>query len=127
MEFAGLAWACSARRGRTIRKKWSSPLNSPPTALLEKLQHDGNTAKADDFRRASTRAKQRDCRVEVRWSGNADIDLTVEEPTGAVCSLHAPRSSGGGVMQGDTYVRLKSGANDGSAEFSQSYVLPAGF
>jgi len=49
----------------------------------------------------------------------------VEEPTGAVCSLRAPRSAGGGVMQGDTYAKLKS--SEGSAEFSQSYVLPQGF
>jgi hypothetical protein len=81
---------------------------------------------ADEFKAALDKAKQRDCRVEVRWSGNADIDLTVEEPTGAVCSLRAPRSIGGGVMQGDTYATLKSGG-DGSAEFSQSYVLPQGF
>jgi von Willebrand factor type A domain len=126
----GIRWACLgvlSQAWPNDKKEVAESAQFAADALLEKLQHDGNTAKADDFRHALAQAKQRDCRVEVRWSGNADIDLTVEEPTGAVCSLHAPRSSGGGVMQGDTYVRLKSGANDGSAEFSQSYVLPQGF
>ncbi len=39
-------------------------------------------------------AQVRDCFVKVSWTGDADIDLTVQEPTGAVCTFSNPRTSG---------------------------------
>lgn len=35
------------------------------------------------------------------WTGDADVDLLVEEPGGTVCSLQQPRTTGGGVCTGD--------------------------
>ena len=35
--------------------------------------------------------------------GNADIDLSVEEPPGTICSVAEPRTSGGGVRLGDAF------------------------
>jgi hypothetical protein len=46
-------------------------------------------------------ALARDVVIEVSWTGNADIDLIVEEPGGTVCSLQQPRTIGGGVCSGD--------------------------
>ena len=50
----------------------------------------------------SDQALVRDCVVVVSWTGDADIDLLVEEPTGTVCSFRNPRTTGGGLMLGDS-------------------------
>ena len=42
-----------------------------------------------------------DCVIVVTWTGDADIDLTIEEPTGTVVSQRRPRSVSGGVHLGD--------------------------
>ena len=37
--------------------------------------------------------------MAIPYSGDADIDLMVEDPTGSVCSFRAPRSAAGGHNQ----------------------------
>jgi uncharacterized membrane protein YgcG len=91
------------------------------------MRNQGQASQAEEFRKQLDEAQARDCFVKVSWTGDADIDLTVQEPTGAVCTFSNPRTSGGGVMQGDTYTKIKSSGNDGSSEYSQSYALPQGF
>src|SRR4029077_2535423 len=59
--------------------------------------------------------------------GNADIDLTVEEPTGAICSFRNPRTTGGGVLQDDAFLNLKAPGGNSSSDYSESYILPQGF
>ncbi len=44
---------------------------------------------------------QRDLVIELLWQGNADLDLVIAEPTGAVCSATTKRTSGGGVLKAD--------------------------
>ncbi len=75
------------------------------SALIEKLRKEGKTAEADDFRKSLDEAQPRDCLVKVTWTGEADVDLMVEEPTGAVASFQHPRTAGGGVMLGDAYAK----------------------
>ena len=89
---AGIRWACLgvlSQAWPNDKKEVVDSAQFAAGALLDTLQHDGNKSAADEFKTALDKARQRDCRVEVRWSGNADIDLAVEEPTGAVCSLRA--------------------------------------
>ncbi len=38
------------------------------------------------FEAAVGKARRRDCLVVVTWTGNADVDLAVEEPAGTICS-----------------------------------------
>jgi len=56
---------------------------------------------AADYRSQLEKALARDVVIEVTWTGDADIDLIVEEPGGTVCSLQQPRTTGGGVCTGD--------------------------
>ena len=58
------------------------------------------------------------------WSGEADVDLSVEEPTGTVCSHRSPRTTAGGVMMGDGYARFDGGQQ---GEYRESYVCSQGF
>ncbi|BBO31781.1 VWA domain-containing protein [Lacipirellula parvula] len=94
-------------------------------ATLEELQAAGNQTEADRFRRELDEALVRDCVVKVSWSGDADVDLIVEEPSGATCSLRSPRSAGGGVILGDDYANFEK--EDKSGSFSETYVCPQGF
>jgi hypothetical protein len=69
--------------------------------------------------------------VLVSWTGEADLDLLVEEPCGAVCSLRNPRSSGGGMLVSDPPGNFSLSAGDGqgaaAAAHREAYVCPQGF
>ncbi len=87
---------------------------------------DAAGVRADGVRRAVTEQTQRDLTIELLWQGAADLDLTVTEPGGTVCSGIAPRTVGGGVLAGD---RIEQ-SDDGRAEvytaasaFSGTYRL----
>ena len=53
--------------------------------------------KADALKKALVEETQRDLVIELGWQGPADLDLTVVEPGGSVCSTTHKRSTGGGV------------------------------
>jgi hypothetical protein len=93
-------------------------------ATYERLLTDNHIEQAEAFKKQVDEALVRDCVICVTWTGDADIDLMVEEPTGTVCSALNPRSTAGGVMLGDTYARLGNQAVGGYSEF---YVCPQGF
>jgi tetratricopeptide (TPR) repeat protein len=87
---------------------------------------DAAGARADGVRRAMTEQTQRDLTIELLWQGPADLDLTVAEPGGSVCSATAARTVGGGVLAAD---RIEQ-ADDSRAEvytaasaFSGTYRL----
>jgi hypothetical protein len=93
-------------------------------AALNQLREAGDSAAADAFQRDLNNALVRDCVVTVSWSGDADVDLLVEEPTGTTCSLRTPRTVGGGVCLGDDFAAEGKAAADG---FQETYVCPRGF
>ncbi len=126
----GIRWACLgvlSQAWPNDKKEIVESARFAADALLEKLRNQGQSSQADEFRKQLDDAQVRDCFVKVSWTGDADIDLTVQEPTGAVCTFSNPRTSGGGVMQGDTYTKVKAPGSDGSSDYSQSYALPQGF
>jgi hypothetical protein len=93
-------------------------------ATHSQLLADGRKAEAEAFDAAVRKAQQRDCVVMVTWTGDADIDLVVEEPAGTLVSQRQPRSISGGVHLGDV------SAADGKSTakgFSEAYVCPEGF
>jgi hypothetical protein len=93
-------------------------------ALLQELRAKGQREEADQFAAEVRDALARDCVVKVTWTGDADIDILVQEPTGSVCSLGQQRSLGGGMILGDTFSSPESASSDG---FSEMYVCPRGF
>jgi hypothetical protein len=92
-------------------------------ATLERLASEGRTAEHDAFLKELQEAVVRDCVVRVSWTGEADVDVSVEEPSGSVCSATDPRTVGGGVKLGDGYT-AKDKADEGASEV---YVCPKGF
>jgi hypothetical protein len=93
-------------------------------ATLDQLRAEGRVREAEAYQAQLDQAVVRDVVVRVTWTGEADIDLLVEEPTGTVCSLRNPRTVGGGVMLGDGSSRLGGLAIDG---YQEVYVCPKAF
>jgi hypothetical protein len=91
-------------------------------ANLDRLASEGHAAARDAYLKQLKEAVVRDCVVQVSWTGDADIDVSVEEPAGTICSSAEPRTIGGGVRLGDGYSSEQS-----SAEASELYVCPQGF
>jgi hypothetical protein len=93
-------------------------------AAYEQLLSEGRKQEAQALDAAVRRAQVRDCVVVVTWTGEADVDVMVEEPAGTVVSQWQPRSIGGGVHLGDA-TKLLPSAPPGSQ--SEVYVCPEGF
>ena len=93
-------------------------------AVLFELRKNEKNKEADEFETVLKKSAVRDCRIVVRWTGDADIDLQVQEPTGTVCSLRNSRTTSGGVMLGDTFAQKGQVPAEG---YMESYICPQGF
>ena len=91
-------------------------------ATVDRLRQDNRGDEAVAFEQAIEDARVRDVTVKVTWTGEADVDLMVEEPAGTVCSLQSPRTTAGGVMLGDAFA-----AGQESEGYTETYVCPKGF
>jgi hypothetical protein len=101
---ATLAWACPG----VLSHEWPAEQQEIVVraarlakATIDSLEKAGGTTEVAAFRSAVDRALVRDVVIDLSWTGDADIDVLVEEPAGTVCSLSSPRSSSGGVLLGD--------------------------
>jgi hypothetical protein len=91
-------------------------------ATLQELLQT-NPTQAEVFRTAVQKAIARDCLVKISWTGDADVDLMVQEPAGTVCSLRNQRTTSGGVLLGDAFAH----SADKAGEMSETYVCPEAF
>ncbi len=69
--------------------------------LEQRLRREEKPDEADKVAREFHEAQTRDLVILLRWQGNADLDVVVEEPTGTICSLQHPQSPAGGVLVHD--------------------------
>lgn len=90
-------------------------------ALLANLDAQGEARLAERYRAELADAERRDCLVRVTWAGDADLDLAVREPSGAVCWAGADRTAGGGM-------RIEASNSDANATVhTETYVCARGF
>ena len=82
--------------------------------------------KADDVRKALVEETQRDLVIELLWQGAADLDLTVAEPTGSICSATTKRTSAGGVLSGDRLFQVEPNSVD-NGDRSEEYIAASAF
>jgi tetratricopeptide (TPR) repeat protein len=94
------------------------------SATLAKLRDQGRREEFNEYLAAVNEARIRDCVVKVTWTGDADIDILVEEPSGTVCSLHLPKTTSGGVLVGDSYSQPDALGVSGTTEL---YLCAKGF
>jgi hypothetical protein len=76
--------------------------------LEQKMTAAGNPKMASRVRGAMESARKRDLRIRVSWVGDADIDLTVNEPNGQRCSRKSRLTSNGGML-----IRQSNGGKQG--------------
>ena len=91
--------------------------------IQKTLAAEGKTEQLAEYNQKLTAAKERDCLIRVRWTGDADLDLLVVEPSGTICSRLQKRTSSGGIMLGDQF----SPDKNHNGEIVETYVLPKGF
>ncbi|MHC4875208.1 MAG: hypothetical protein ACYTGL_01840 [Planctomycetota bacterium] len=102
----GIQWAASGILTSVWVRGFERHHQTAEDALLDKqqeLNRAGQNKDAEELAAALAEAKRRDLIVRVEWSGDGDLDLTVEEPCGAKCSTHNPQTAGGGAFTHDGY------------------------
>lgn len=123
----GLRWATTSILSQAWREEqthvWQTAYHAAE-ATLERLREEGRVEEADAYEAELDEAVRRDCVAIVSWTGDADIDLYVEEPAGTICSQHQPRTTAGGFMTGDAYPRM---GEESSAGYSEFYTCPQAF
>jgi hypothetical protein len=85
--------------------------------LAARLREEGRGKEADELLARLPAALARDVFIRLSWDGDADFDLAVEEPLGAVAQYTMPRTVFGGSI-------LKNGYGNHPEEI---YVCPRGF
>ena len=85
--------------------------------LAKSLREEGRGPEADALLAKLTNSESRDLFIRLSWDGQADFDLSVEEPLGATASYLIPRTVFGGSV-------IKSGYGSHPEEV---YVCPRGF
>ena len=91
---------------------------------VAQLESENRHDEAKAFQAELDRANIRDCLVKVTWTGDADVDVLVLEPSGTECSFRRPRTSGGGVLVGDSATQESRNVAQG---VSETYVCPEAF
>lgn len=119
---ATLGWAATGILTRAWSKNYES-LHREAEAIVrdfeKSLRSKGRNDEADALSQQLAAALVRDMVVELQWSGKADLDLLVEEPGGATCSINQPATGGGGVFVHD-------GMGGTPQDSFDKYVCPQG-
>ena len=98
-------WACLGILGQAWPKRQKQIEDTAyrtALATIKQLEQAGKTDEAAQFRSQVDAALTRDCKVVVSWTGDADVDIFIEEPSGTICSYRNPRTTSGGVMLEDS-------------------------
>lgn len=84
------------------------------------LQKANQLEQLADLNHRAEQARQRDLNVRLAWNGTADLDLTVEDPTGSIASFSWRESAGGGYLRNDGYGTVPENCHE-------DYICPLGF
>ncbi|WP_437201324.1 hypothetical protein [Planctomicrobium sp. SH664] len=115
-----IEWAASGILRNCWEEDQKSRRRDAENALLEQirqLQKKGNSAQAATLQQTLASAKSPDVEVRLEWHGDADLDLQVEEPGGAICSLESRQTTGGGMF-------LHDGLGPDPKQAYELYVCP---
>lgn len=99
-----MEWAAS----RLVASDWPIDNNvlhlnaqSRVSTLALSLEKNARKAEADKLRAALETLKRRDLVIHLTWESSqesADLELSVKEPVGSVCSFETKQTPGGGVL-----------------------------
>jgi hypothetical protein len=99
-----LAWAVrgvfASAWGEAHEQQHRDALNAVADRARE-LRDAQQAQEAEKLEAALVHAQQVDLHVRLDWSGDGDLDLSVREPVGTVCSFENSRTTAGGVLAHD--------------------------
>jgi hypothetical protein len=105
-DYSAVQWAAAG----VLRSAWGKDNeklhHEAEDAALEAeraLRAAGRETQADALRESMAQARIHDLYVRLQWTGDADLDLSVEEPSGTTASVQDPQTRGGGVHRHDGY------------------------
>jgi len=105
-DYDAIRWAAAgvlvSAWGRDHERQHLRARDAAAQAAIE-LRKEQREDEAAALEAAVNDALKRDLVLELTWSGDGDLDLSVEEPAGTVCSVEDPQSRGGGVHLRDGY------------------------
>jgi hypothetical protein len=123
----GIIWAASG----ILSQAWvdqEHPLRVRAINLLRakylEAKQSGNSELAKQIYESWGDAFVKDCVIKVTWTGEADIDLVVEEPSGSICSLNNPHTNAGGILLQGTHTLVKRLSEEG---YTEMYMCPQAF
>lgn len=105
-DYDAVKWSCVGALTHAWTKDRVKRHQDAHDAAVEsetELRKAGHEEQADQLKAAVAEAGYRDLVLILRWTGDADLDLSVEEPLGTRCSVDNPLSKGGGVLVHDGY------------------------
>lgn len=117
-----VAWAATGILTRAWSKDYPALHRDAEAAardLEASLRTQGREEEAQWLARELASSLVRDLTLELSWSGKADVDLLVEEPSGAICSVDNAATAGGGVFVHD-------GMGAAADDTFEKYVCPRG-
>ena len=123
----GLKWACAGVLSQAWPQAYADVLEEArliSKALHAEMIEQGKTEEARAFSETLKAAASHDAVVRVSWTGDADIDVAVEEPSGTVCSYATRTSAGGGTLLADSF---PGSPQDKEGTVSETYLCPQGF
>ncbi len=103
--------------------KWWQEAKAVGQNAVDVLRATRQFKKADQLQQALAEAQKRDLIVTISWTGDADMDLAVEEPAGTICHRRNPRTSSGGVLLEDCF----SSGQRSSKLLSETYICSQAF
>ncbi|QDU82065.1 hypothetical protein Pla110_38200 [Polystyrenella longa] len=100
-----IAWAANGILVNAMDSKYQSRRIQAESAFRKLIEQTKESAPEQSEQLASQLASalKQDLRVKISWSGAADLDLTISEPDGTLCSLHQPQTINGGQFLHDGF------------------------
>jgi tetratricopeptide (TPR) repeat protein len=123
---SGIEWAA----GNLSKRDW--PINNQEYQLkatrgvkdlAKQLDTEKRQAEKERLLAQMTKKRERDLVIKLRWSGEADLDLKVLEPSGSTCSCLNRQTIGGGTLVGDTLGEPNSETYIAAEAFSGEYRI----
>lgn len=105
-DYSAVQWAAAGVLRSAWGKDYEKLHREAEDGALEAeraLRAVGRETQADALRQSMAEARIHDLYLRLQWSGDGDLDLAVEEPSGTIASIQDPQTRGGGVHRHDGY------------------------
>jgi hypothetical protein len=95
-------------------------------ALAQVLDGEGRKDEAERMRNTLRRQRERDVVVQLTWqdgTGPADLEMSIAEPGGTVCSSQQRQTPGGGILLGNTLSQRNRATYVAAEGFTGNYDI----